>query len=104
LFQFYIFCTEWLQHLCTFGTDLTIHNNNNTFDQKAFETSKNHWESVWVNPNPSNTIFEAKQLIGMKFSDELVENDMKECRFQVVCVEGDWPEMEMERGGECKRF
>ena len=32
--------------------------------------------------NPENTIFDAKRMIGRKFSDEIVQNDMKTLPFQ----------------------
>jgi L1 cell adhesion molecule like protein len=45
--------------------------------------------------NPSNTIFDAKRLIGRKFSDHIVQSDMKHWPFKVVRGEGDKPKIEV---------
>ncbi|CAJ2671072.1 unnamed protein product [Trifolium pratense] len=41
--------------------------------------------------NPQNTIFDAKRLIGRKFSDEVVQKDMKLWPFKVVADENNKP-------------
>ncbi|BFZ16363.1 hypothetical protein BsWGS_19402 [Bradybaena similaris] len=53
--------------------------------------------------NPSNTIFDAKRLIGRKFSDKNVQNDMKNWPFEVVEVDGR-PKIKAEFKGETKLF
>jgi len=53
--------------------------------------------------NPSNTIFDAKRLIGRKFEDATVQSDMKHWPFEVVSDNGK-PQMSVTfKGGE-KRF
>lgn len=54
--------------------------------------------------NPSNTVFDAKRLIGRKFSDKNVQNDMKHFPFKVVDDGQDKPLIEVEFKGETKRF
>merc|ERR1711892_936971 len=53
--------------------------------------------------NPNNTIFDAKRLIGRKFSDDTVQSDMKHWPFQVVNV-GDKPKLKVEFMCEEKTF
>ena len=53
--------------------------------------------------NPQNTIFDAKRLIGRKFSDKTVQNDMKHWPFKVVSDAGK-PKMKVEYKGELKTF
>eukprot|EP00055_Hartaetosiga_balthica_P018012 m.126826 g.126826 ORF g.126826 m.126826 type:complete len:639 (+) comp9438_c2_seq1:460-2376(+) len=53
--------------------------------------------------NPSNTIFDAKRLIGRKFDDPAVQSDMKHWPFTVLEVDGR-PKMEVEYKGEKKQF
>merc|ERR1712096_585688 len=53
--------------------------------------------------NPSNTIFDAKRLIGRKFNDETVQKDMKLWPFQVV-NDSSKPKVEVEYKYETKTF
>jgi heat shock protein 1/8 len=54
--------------------------------------------------NPCNTVFDAKRLIGRKFSDDVVKADMKQWPFKVVGQTGDKPHIEVEFKGETKIF
>jgi heat shock protein 1/8 len=54
--------------------------------------------------NPTNTVFDAKRLIGRRFSDRNVQNDMKHFPFKVVDDGLDKPLIEVEFKGEQKRF
>lgn len=54
--------------------------------------------------NPKNTIFDAKRLIGRKFSEPQVQNDIKDWSFKVVAGPGDKPVIEVESYGETKQF
>ena len=54
--------------------------------------------------NPMNTIFDAKRLIGRRFSDSTVKSDMKYWPFKVVPKEGDKPFIEVKYGNEMKYF
>jgi len=53
--------------------------------------------------NPSNTIFDAKRLIGRKFEDATVQSDMKHWPFTVI-NEGGKPKLKVEFKGEAKTF
>jgi len=53
--------------------------------------------------NPTNTVFDAKRLIGRKFDDSTVQADMKHWPFTVV-DEGSRPKLEVEYKNETKRF
>jgi len=53
--------------------------------------------------NPTNTIFDAKRLIGRKFDDATVQADMKHWPFTVVDV-GTKPKLEVEYQNETKQF
>ncbi|BFZ23900.1 hypothetical protein BsWGS_26939 [Bradybaena similaris] len=53
--------------------------------------------------NPTNTIFDAKRLIGRKFSDKTVQSDIKHWSFKVVDVAGK-PKIQAEYKGEQKVF
>jgi L1 cell adhesion molecule like protein len=54
--------------------------------------------------NPTNTVFDAKRMIGRKFSDPIVQKDMVHWPFKVVKGESDRPQVEVEWRGERKRF
>jgi heat shock protein 1/8 len=54
--------------------------------------------------NPSNTVFDAKRLIGRKFSDPVVQSDMKHWPFKVISKDGDKPFIQVEYKGEIKDF
>ncbi|XP_069987965.1 heat shock 70 kDa protein cognate 4-like [Penaeus vannamei] len=53
--------------------------------------------------NPTNTVFDAKRLIGRKFEDATVQSDMKHWPFAVI-NEGGKPKLRVEFKGESKSF
>merc|ERR1712137_1108473 len=53
--------------------------------------------------NPSNTVYDAKRLIGRRFTDSAVQHDMKLWPFDLVNVEGK-PLIEVEVSGAKKKF
>jgi len=53
--------------------------------------------------NPENTVFDAKRLIGRKFTDDTVQGDMKHWSFNVVS-EGGKPKIQVEYKAETKKF
>jgi L1 cell adhesion molecule like protein len=54
--------------------------------------------------NPKNTVFDAKRLIGRKFSDQQVQNDIRDWSFKVVAGPDDKPIIEVDSHGETKQF
>lgn len=55
--------------------------------------------------NPSNTVFDAKRLIGRKFTDKTVQDDIKHFAFKVVADPKDGSCLiEIEYRGETKQF
>ncbi|XP_028763342.1 heat shock 70 kDa protein-like [Neltuma alba] len=54
--------------------------------------------------NPQNTVFDAKRLIGRRFSDPSVQSDMKHWPFKVVSGPGDKPMIVVQYKGEEKQF
>ena len=54
--------------------------------------------------NPLNTIYDAKRLIGRKFSESIVQLDCKQFPFKVKSGENDSPLIEVEYLGEVKEF
>lgn len=54
--------------------------------------------------NPKNTVYDAKRLIGRKFSDKTVQDDIKLWPFTVKPDTNDKPLIEVEYKGETKTF
>ena len=54
--------------------------------------------------NPTNTVFDAKRLIGRKFSDKIVQADIKLWPFKVESGPGEKPMIEVKFKGETKKF
>lgn len=54
--------------------------------------------------NPSNTVFDAKRLIGRKFTDEHVQQELKHFSYDVLPDKDDKPQIQVEHMGETKRF
>jgi heat shock protein 1/8 len=54
--------------------------------------------------NPENTVFDAKRLIGRKFTDASVQSDMKHWPFKVVAGPGGKPSIIVTFKGETKQF
>ncbi|PRD21882.1 UNVERIFIED_CONTAM: Heat shock protein cognate 4 [Trichonephila clavipes] len=53
--------------------------------------------------NPSNTVFDAKRLIGRRYDDSSVQSDMKHWPFEVIS-DGGKPKIKVEYKGENKSF
>ena len=54
--------------------------------------------------NPQNTVFDAKRLIGRKFSDKTVQEDIKLWPFKVISGPADKPLIQVQFKGETKNF
>merc|ERR1712038_1198996 len=54
--------------------------------------------------NPTNTIFDAKRLIGRKFDDSTVQRDLKHLPFKVIKDSGNKPKLEVDFKCEKKTF
>lgn len=54
--------------------------------------------------NPANTVFDAKRLIGRRFSDPSVQSDMRHWPFRVVAGPGEKPMIVVTYKGEQKQF
>jgi L1 cell adhesion molecule like protein len=54
--------------------------------------------------NPHNTVFDAKRLIGRRFQDPAVQDDIKHFPFKVICKDGDKPAVEVKFKNETKIF
>merc|ERR1711904_374401 len=54
--------------------------------------------------NPINTIFDAKRIIGRKYTDPVVQSDMKHWPFKLISGDGDIPRIQVQYKGEEKTF
>jgi heat shock 70kDa protein 1/2/6/8 len=54
--------------------------------------------------NPENTIYDAKRLIGRKFSEQVVQSDIKQWPFEVASDSNDKPVIKVDYQGEKKTF
>ncbi len=54
--------------------------------------------------NPTNTVYDAKRLIGRKFSEKQVQDDVKAWPFKVEQGAGDKPIISVQLKGESKKF
>jgi heat shock protein 1/8 len=54
--------------------------------------------------NPKNTIYDAKRLIGRKYTDTVVQNEMNLFPFQVVADKDNKPKIKVEYKGESKEY
>jgi len=63
------------------------------------ETAKN-----MSGQNPFNTVYDAKRLIGRKFFDECVQNDLEHYSYKVISDENNKPKIKVEYLGEEKTF
>ena len=54
--------------------------------------------------NPENTVFDAKRLIGRKFHDDVVQQDMKHWPFKVVCGADDKPIIQVQFKGKTETY
>lgn len=54
--------------------------------------------------NSTNTVYDAKRLIGRRFSDPIVQQDMKVWPFDVVCDGNDKPQIKVNFKGEEKKY
>ncbi|XP_027353185.1 heat shock 70 kDa protein-like [Abrus precatorius] len=73
----------------------------------AFTQTQRLWGDAAMNhrtKNPHNTVFDAKRLIGRRFSDKSVQQDMKLWPFKVVSASRDKPMIAVTYKGEEKRF
>ena len=71
----------------------------NENDRLIGESAKNQASS-----NPTNTIFDAKRLIGRKYSDESVQRDKKLLSYQILADQTDKPQICARYKGEMRKY
>ena len=71
----------------------------NESDRLIGESAKNQASS-----NPTNTIFDAKRLIGRKYSDESVQRDKKLLSYQILADHTDKPQICARYKGEMRKY
>lgn len=54
--------------------------------------------------NPTNTVFDSKRLIGRKFSDSVIQDDIKHWPFKVIEKDGDKPYFQVNYMNETREF
>merc|ERR1719281_593952 len=54
--------------------------------------------------NPTNTVFDAKRLIGRRFTDSATQSDIKHFPFKVISKDADRPAIQVDYKGEKKEF
>jgi L1 cell adhesion molecule like protein len=54
--------------------------------------------------NPQNTVFDAKRLIGRKYQDKTVQEDIKLWPFKIISGPADKPLIQVQYKGETKNF
>merc|ERR1711959_428866 len=54
--------------------------------------------------NPTNTVFDAKRLIGRRFTEAATQSDIKHFPFKVISKDGDRPAIVVDYKGEAKEF
>ena len=57
-----------------------------------------------ITSNPANTVFDAKRLIGRKFSDQIVQSDLKHWPFRLTADSTDKPVIEVTYMGKQQKY
>ena len=71
----------------------------NSEEKLVGESAKNQF-----NMNPTNTIFDVKRLMGQKFNDDHIQNEIKRLPYNVINGQNSIPTISVEHKGENKTF